>query len=248
MKSLRALIIDDELPARKKLAMLMREEADIEIVGQCANGLEAITAIEEQHPDVIFLDIQMPGLNGFEMLEALGSDNLPFVVFVTAYDEYAVKAFEVHALDYLLKPFDRSRLQDCLARVRKQQRSANGNLHELLEQFRPKEYLSRFVVKTRGRVLLIKIDDVDSLEASGNYVELRSGKQSYLVRETLNDVERKLDPQRFARVHRSTIVNVDRIQELQPWSHGDFIVVLKDGAKLRLSRRYRQNLKAITGE
>ena len=226
----------------------MREEADIEIVGHCANGLEAITAIEEQHPDVIFLDIQMPGLNGFEMLEALGSDNLPFVVFVTAYDEYAVKAFEVHALDYLLKPFDRSRLQDCLARVRKHQRSANGNLHELLEQFRPKEYLSRFVVKTRGRVLLLKIDDVDSLEASGNYVELRSGKQSYLVRETLHDVERKLDPQRFARVHRSTIVNLDRIQELQPCSHGDFIVVLKDGAKLRLSRRYRQNLKAITGE
>jgi two-component system, LytTR family, response regulator len=246
LKSLRALIIDDELPARKKLAMLMREEADIEIVGQCANGLEAIAAIEERHPDVIFLDIQMPGLNGFEMLEALGSDNLPFVVFVTAYDEYAVKAFEVHALDYLLKPFDRSRLQDCLARVRKQQHSTSPNLHELLEQFRPKEYLSRFVVKTRGRVLLLKIDDVDSLEASGNYVELRSGKQSYLVRETLNDVERKLDPQRFARVHRSTIVNVDRIQELQPWSHGDFIVVLKDGVKLRLSRRYRQNLKAIS--
>jgi two-component system LytT family response regulator len=246
LKSLRALIIDDELPARKKLAMLMREETDIEIVGQCANGLEAITAIEEQHPDVIFLDIQMPGLNGFEMLEALGTDNLPFVVFVTAYDEYAVKAFEVHALDYLLKPFDRSRLQDCLARVRQQQHSTSVNLHDLLEQFRPKEYLSRFVVKTRGRVLLIKIDDVDSLEASGNYVELRSGKQSYLVRETLNDVERKLDPQRFARVHRSTIVNVDRIQELQPWSHGDFIVVLKDGAKLRLSRRYRQNLKVIS--
>jgi two-component system LytT family response regulator len=246
LKSLRALIIDDELPARKKLAMLMREEADIEIVGQCANGLEGIAAIEEKHPDVIFLDIQMPGLNGFEMLEALGSDNLPFVVFVTAYDEYAVKAFEVHALDYLLKPFDRSRLQDCLARVRKQQHSNGAKLHELLEQFRPKEYLSRFVVKTRGRVLLLKIDDVDSLEASGNYVELRSGKQSYLVRETLNDVERKLDPQRFARVHRSTIVNLDRIQELQPWSHGDFIVVLKDGAKLRLSRRYRQNLKAIS--
>jgi two-component system LytT family response regulator len=246
LKSLRALIIDDELPARKKLALLMREETDIEIVGQCSNGLEAIAAIEEQHPDVIFLDIQMPGLNGFEMLEALGTDSVPCVVFVTAYDEYAVKAFEVHALDYLLKPFDRSRLQDCLARVRKQQRSTNSNLHELLEQFRPKEYLSRFVVKTRGRVLLVKIDDVDSLEASGNYVELRSGKQSYLVRETLNDVERKLDPQRFARVHRSTIVNLDRVQELQPWSHGDFIVVLKDGTKLRLSRRYRQNLKAIS--
>ena len=130
--------------------------------------------------------------------------------------------------------------------MRKQQHSTSANLHELLEQFRPKEYLSRFVVKARGRVLLLKIDDVDSLEASGNYVELRSGKQSYLVRETLNDVERKLDPQRFARVHRSTIVNLDRIQELQPWSHGDFIVVLKDGARLRLSRRYRQNLKAIS--
>jgi two-component system, LytTR family, response regulator len=245
LKSLRALIIDDEPPARRKLALLMRDEADIEIIGQCSNGLEAIAAIEEQQPDVIFLDIQMPGLNGFEMLEALGTDSLPFVVFVTAYDEYAVKAFEVHALDYLLKPFDRSRLQDCLARVRKAQRANSSNLHELLEQFRPKEYLSRFVVKTRGRVLLLKTDDVDSLEASGNYVELRCGKQTYLVRETLNDVERKLDPQRFARVHRSTIVNLDRVQELQPWSHGDFIVVLKDGTKLRLSRRYRQNLKMI---
>lgn len=224
----------------------MRDEADIEIIGQCSNGLEAIAAIEEHHPDVIFLDIQMPGLNGFEMLEALGPDDLPFVVFVTAYDEYAVKAFEVHALDYLLKPFDRSRLQDCLARVRKAQCSNSSNLHELLEQFRPKEYLSRFVVKARGRVLLLKTDDVDSLEASGNYVELRCGKQTYLVRDTLNDVERKLDPQRFARVHRSTIVNLDRVQELQPWSHGDFVVVLKDGTKLRLSRRYRQNLKTIT--
>jgi two-component system, LytTR family, response regulator len=246
LKSLRALIIDDEPPARRKLALLMRDEADIEIIGQCSNGLEAITAIEEKHPDVIFLDIQMPGLNGFEMLEALGTDNLPFVVFVTAYDEFAVKAFEVHALDYLLKPFDRSRLQDCLARVRKAQRSNSSNLHELLEQFRPKEYLSRFVVKARGRVLLLKTDDVDSLEASGNYVELRCGKQTYLVRDTLNDVERRLDPQQFARVHRSTIVNLDRVQELQPWSHGDFVVILKDGTKLRLSRRYRQNLKAIT--
>ena len=242
MTSLRVLIIDDEPPARKKLTMLLREEPDIEVVGQASNGIEAVAAIEEHRPDVVFLDIQMPGMNGFEVLEALGMDDLPLVVFVTAYDQHAVKAFEVHAADYLLKPFDRQRLQSCLARLRGKGDSVNSKLKELLAEFRSRDYLSRVIVKSRGRVLFLKLEEVDWIETSANYVELHSAKQSYLLRETLSALEHRLNPSQFVRVHRSTIVNIDRIQELQPWSHGDFIVVLKDGTKLRISRRYRENL------
>jgi two-component system LytT family response regulator len=242
LRSLRALVIDDEPPARKKLTRLLGEEPDFEIVGEASNGLEAIEAIEGSKPDVIFLDIQMPGLNGFEVLDALSMERLPLVVFVTAFNEHAIKAFEVHALDYLLKPFDRQRLQRCLARVRQQRRSDDAGLNQLLEEFRPKEFLSRVVVKTRDRVLLLKIDDVDWVETAGNYVEVHAGKHAYLLRQTLDALHEKLDPQRFARVHRKTIVNIDRIQELQAWSHGDFNIILKDGTKLRMSRRYRQNV------
>jgi len=223
--------------------MMLREENDIDVVGQASNGLEAVAAIEQHRPDVIFLDIQMPGMNGFEVLDAIEGDNLPVVVFVTAFDQHAVKAFEVHAADYLLKPFDRARLQACLARLRSDPVSLNPRLSELLAELRPREYLTRVVVRSRGRVLFLKLEDVDWIETSANYVELHSGKQTFLLRETLSALEGKLDPQQFVRVHRTSIVNVDRIQELQPWSHSDFIVVLKDGTKLRMSRRYRQNLK-----
>ena len=222
--------------------MLLREEPDIEVVGQASNGIEAVAAIEEHQPDVVFLDIQMPGMNGFEVLEALGAQDLPLVVFVTAYDQHAVKAFEVHAADYLLKPFDRARLQDCLGRLRSERRSVNSTLEALLAEFRSRDYLNRVVVKSRGRVVFLKIEEVDWIETSANYVELHSGKESYLLRETLTALEDRLNPRQFVRVHRSTIVNIDRVQELQPWSHGDFIVVLKDGTKLRMSRRYRENL------
>jgi len=247
LKSLRALVIDDELPARKKLMMLLRDEPGVEVVGQASNGIEAVAAIEEHQPDVIFLDIQMPGMNGFEVLEALEGDNLPLVVFVTAYDQHAVKAFEVHAADYLLKPFDRSRVQSCLERLRSGQHSVNAKLEELLSEFRSRDYLNRVIVKTRGRVIFLQIEDVDWIETSANYVELHLGKQSFLLRETLSALETRLDPRHFARVHRTTIVNIDRIQELQPWSHSDFIVLLKDGTKLRMSRRYRENLAGIWG-
>lgn len=247
LKSLRALVIDDEPPARKKLIMLLRDEPDLEVVGQASNGIEAVAAIEEHRPDVIFLDIQMPGMNGFEVLEALEGENLPLVVFVTAYDQHAVKAFEVHAADYLLKPFDRSRLHSCLERLRSGHRLVNARLAELLSEFRSRDYLSRVIVKSRGRVIFLKIEEVDWIETAANYVELHSGKQSFLLRETLSALETRLDPRHFARVHRTTIVNIDRIQELQPWSHSDFIVLLKDGTKLRMSRRYRENLAGIWG-
>jgi two-component system, LytTR family, response regulator len=248
LKSLRALIVDDELPARKKLLMLLKGEPDVEVVAEASNGVDAIAAVEEHRPDVIFLDIQMPGMNGFEVVDALEHKDRTLVVFVTAYDEHAVKAFEVHALDYLLKPFDRTRLRNCLERIRAERRTDTSKLNELLAEFRPREYLNRVVVKTRGRVLLLKIDEVDWIETAANYVELHAGKQSYLLRETLNSLDEKLDPRQFVRVHRSSIVNLDRIQELQSWSHGDFIVLLKDGTKLRMSRRYKQNLADIWGE
>jgi two-component system, LytTR family, response regulator len=247
LTSLRVLVIDDEPPARKKLITLLRDEPGIEIAGQASNGVDAVAAIEEHHPDAIFLDIQMPGMNGFEVLEALDAGKIPLVVFVTAYDQHAVKAFEVHAVDYLLKPFDRSRLQHCLSRLRDQHGSANSKLQELLTEFRPRDYLSRVIVKSRGRVLFLKIEDLDWIETSANYVELHSGKQSYLLRETLTALEERLNPRQFVRVHRTAIVNIDRIRELQPWSHGDFIVVLKDETKLRMSRRYRGNLAEIWG-
>jgi len=207
---------------------MLQQEPDIEIVAEAGNGTDAVAAIKANYPDLVFLDIQMPGLNGFEVLENLSSDELPLVVFVTAFDQHAVHAFDVHAVDYLLKPFDRTRLQACLTRVRTHQ-----------------PYLSRVMVKSRGRIIFLKVEEIDWIETAGNYVEVHARKLAFLVRETLTALESKLDPKRFARVHRSTIVNVDRIQELQPSSHNDFLVLLKNGAKLRASRRYRDNLKCL---
>jgi two-component system LytT family response regulator len=244
LKSLRVVVVDDEPPARRKLFTLLRRESDVEIVGEAGNGPAAVEVIQEKQPDVVFLDIQMPGLNGFEVLEALGMKNLPLVVFVTAYDQHAVKAFEVHAVDYLLKPFDQTRLRNCLNRIRDHHGSWKTRVEELIAEIRPREYLTRLMVKSRGRVIFLKVDEIDWIETSGNYVELHAGKQTFLLRETLNALESKLNPQQFARVHRSTIVNIDRIQDLQPWSHNDFLLTLKDGAKLRVSRRYRNNLGA----
>ena len=242
LKSLRVLVVDDEPPARRKLIAMLGQEADINVVGEAANGDDAVSAIEEHQPDVVFLDIQMPGLNGFDVLETIGLENAPLVVFVTAYDQHAVRAFEVNAVDYLLKPFDRQRLQSCLSRIRDQHVSWRGKVEKLLAELRPREFLSRVMVKSRGRVVFLKVEEIDWIETSANYVEVHVGKQSFLLRETLGALEAKLDPKQFARVHRTTMVNVDRIQELQPWSHNDFMIVLRDGVKLKMSRRYRRNL------
>jgi len=247
LKSLRVLVIDDEPPARRKLLMMLAGEPDIDVVGQAANGIDAVAAIEKLKPDAIFLDIQMPGMNGFEVLEAIDTEAVPLVVFVTAFDQHAVRAFEVHAADYLLKPFDRTRLQNCLARLRDARESMDSKLKKLLEEFRPRDYLTRVIVKSRGRVLFLNVEDVDWIETSANYVELHSGRNSYLLRETLQSLETRLNPRQFARLHRTIIVNIDRIRELQPWSHGDFIVILKDETKLRMSRRYRENLSSVWG-
>lgn len=243
---MRVLIVDDEELARERVRTLLEPERDVEIVGECGNGFEAIRAIEQRHPDLIFLDVQMPRIDGFGVLEAVRDrPHLPAVVFVTAYDAYALKAFEVHAVDYLLKPFDRERFRDALERVRRDRSPPEDNraLHAMLDDARKR--LKRFVIRLPDRIYFVPIDDVDWLEAAGNYVRLHVGTQSHLLRDTMTHLEESLDPEVFLRIHRSTIVNVSRIRELQPTFGGDHLVLLRDGVRLQLSRRYRAALERL---
>jgi len=228
-KPIHAVIVEDEPLGRAVIRELLRQDADVTVVAECANGHEAIAAIREKRPELIFLDVRMPEIDGFEVLCAVGADRLPAVVFVTAYDEYAVRAFEVNAVDYLLKPFDRERFQQAVERAKVQVRRDHG-------------YLQRFVIRSAGRIIFVKVDDLDWIEAEGNYVRLHAGKDSYLLRSTIGNVEKTLDPSRFARIHRSQIVNLDRIVELRPWWHGEYRVLLRDGTQLTLTRGYRPTL------
>jgi len=243
--SLRVLIVDDEQPARTKILGHLRGQEDVEVVGQAQNGLEAVDAIRTLTPDVVFLDIQMPGMNGFEVLEAIGPEAMPAVIFVTAYDEFALRAFEVEAVDYLLKPFDSERFHRAFERCRQRigpASGAPGQVTRLLEKVLPAQpYLQRIVVRQADRLFFIEVRTVLRFSAQENYVELHTAKGRYLVRETLSRLEQRLDPAKFARVHRRDIVNIEGIQELQPWSHGDYQILLLDGSRLRLSRRYQQN-------
>ena len=247
--SIRALIVDDEPLARERIRMLLDQERDVEIVGECDNGTEALRGIEKLAPDLVFLDVQMPELTGFEVLDRLDAARMPVIVFVTAYDQYALKAFEVCALDYLLKPFDRERFGRAMARARAElERRKSGQVNEqvlklLSELHQSKKYVEKLIVRAGGRVLFLRADEIDWIEAAGNYVRLHAGKQDYLYRETMTKLEAQLHPERFARIHRSTIVNVERIKELQPWFRGDYQVVLREGQKLTLSRSYRSRLK-----
>lgn len=239
------LIVDDEPLARERLKRFLRDEPEIEIIGECGDGESAVTSIKQQRPDLIFLDIQMPEKNGFEVIRSLGVKKLPIVIFVTAYDQYALQAFDVHALDYLLKPFNKERLHRAVSRAREQFAKKNsGSIDEriisLLEDLRPeKRYLERLVVKTSGRIFFLKAEEIDWIEAAGNYVKIHSGRDAHMIRETMNGIEAKLDPDRFLRIHRSTVVNVDKIKELHPMFSGDYAVILRNGAELSLSRNYR---------
>jgi two-component system, LytTR family, response regulator len=254
---IRTLIVDDEPLARERLRKLLETEADIEIVGECADGGDAVAVSARQRPDLIFLDVQMPELDGFGVIERLEGQPLPAVIFVTAYDRFALKAFEVHALDYLLKPFDRERFQKALERARQlvQQRQSGDLSHRLssligdlkAEKAEPK-YLDRLAVKTEGRVLFFKIEDIDWIEAADNYVGIHVGNEEHLHRETMASLETKLPPQRFLRISRSTIVNIERIKEMQPMFHGDYVVILKNGTRLSLSRNYRDKLNHLLGK
>jgi two-component system, LytTR family, response regulator len=244
--SLSVLIIDDEPLARAFVRKMCDRHNDINILGECENGIKAIAEIESLRPDLVFLDVQMPEVDGFDVLSALDPEAIPQVIFVTAYDRYAVKAFEFHALDYILKPFDQERIDAALDRARKQ---VINESRELLSErvlallsSQKQDYLNRVIIKNAGRVFFVKLDEVDWVEAEGNYVALHTGKQKHLFRSPIKSFELQLDPAKFRRIHRSTIVNIDKIKELQAWFRGDYKVVLTDGTELRLSQRFRENL------
>jgi two-component system, LytTR family, response regulator len=244
VRKLRALIVDDEPLARDTLRLLLRDDAEVELVGECS-GADAIALIEKTPPDILFLDVQMPEVNGFDVLEAIGTDAVPGVVFVTAYDEYAVRAFDVHAVDYLLKPFDDARFARALARVK-----ARARLGKPDERLPPLirdhwQLQRRFVVRARDRMLVVPADEVDWIEAADYYASLHVGPKTHLVRQSLTELAQRLDPEHFVRVHRSAIVNVDRVREIQRLEHGDCVLVLGDGAQVKLSRTRRRDFDRL---
>ena len=250
---IRVLLVDDEPLARERVRKLLEKEPDIELLGECADGASAVQLIREHAPDLVFLDVQMPELDGFGVLERLGSFTLPAVVFITAHDQFALKAFEIHAVDYLLKPFDAARFQTTLQRVRgilrgKQRGELDVRLAALLAEVRPEEKnrtLERIAVKSSGRVVFVKVEDIDWIEAADNYVSLHLGTEEHLHRETMATIEGQLPAAQFMRISRSTIVNVDRIKELQPLFHGEYAVLLRNGTRLTLSRSYRDKIDQL---
>ncbi len=249
MAPIRTLIVDDEPLARQRLRDLLRAEPDVLVLGECGDGREAIDAIRREAPDLVFLDVQMPAPDGFGVVRAVGAGRMPAVIFVTAYDRYALQAFEVRALDYLLKPFDRERFRKALGHARSQvERARAGELADrlaaLLDEVRPvPRAVERLVVKAGGRVFFLRAAEIDWVEAAGNYLRLHVGADVHLLRETMNGLEARLGPDQFLRIHRSTLVNVDRIREVQPLFHGDHVVILQDGTELAMSRGYRKNLE-----
>lgn len=254
-EKIRTVIVDDEPLARRNLRLLLEKDPQIEIVEECGNGREAVQAIHALSPDLIFLDIQMPEMDGFDVVERVGPEQIQAIIFVTAFDQYALKAFDVHALDYLLKPFDDERFGHALRRAKSQIEAREINRlskrllalldeRERISSTRQKSYLTRVMIKAAGRVVLLKVDEIDFIEADGNYAKLHVGRKAHLLREKMHDLEGRLDPARFVRIHRSVIVNLDRIKEMHPHFNGDYVVVLEDGRQLRLSRTRRENLEA----
>lgn len=246
---MKVLIADDEQPARKKLISFLKSEKEIDQILEAGNGKEAVEKIRTNFPDLIFLDIQMPGLNGFQVIEEIGAHKMPPTIFVTAYDQYALEAFEVNAIDYLLKPFDRERFQKSLVRASegiKLKKSNFSNVQSLLNDLKKeKKYTERLLVNTASRYFFIPVNELFYISSAEKYIELHTGKGKYLLRETMNNIESSLDPEKFARIHRSYIVNIEQISEMQPWSHGDYIVKLKNGEKLQMSRRFKERLMKV---
>lgn len=249
--SIRAVIVDDEPLARERIRSLVGQEPDLEVAGEAGDGQAAVELIRREKPDLVFLDVQMPGLDGFGVLQALGEAVPPAVIFVTAYDQYALQAFDVHALDYLLKPFNSRRFKKAVLRARTELTrehtpEVNERLLSLLEGLRSgRRPPERIVLKSAGRVSFLKVDEVDWVEAEGNYVRLHVGAHSHLLRETMKNIESRLDPDRFIRIHRSTIVNTDRIKELHPLFHGEYAVILRDGTRLTASRGPDNKLRRL---
>jgi two-component system, LytTR family, response regulator len=251
---IRVCVIDDEPIACRKIQRMLKDDPEIETVGVCSNGEEARKAIEKLLPDLVFLDVQMPEMDGFEVLKSLNVEKMPHVIFVTAYDHYAIRAFEVHALDYLLKPFDRKRFQEALNHGKTQigqdrNRTNKSELKALLEEMKTApRYLERLVIKSHGKVFFLKTDAIDWIEAQGKYELVHAGQESHLIREGMGKLESELDPKKFVRIHKSTIVNIDRIEHLQPLFHGDFRAFLRNGTTLTVSRRHREKLEKFLGK
>jgi two-component system LytT family response regulator len=251
MRLIKALLVDDESVARSLLRGLLLEVHGIDVIGESDSGLAAVDAIRALRPDLVFLDIQMPGVDGFGVIEAIGVDTMPAVVFVTAYDQHALRAFSVHALDYLLKPLDPDKVHEAATRVVTHlQRPAiddvSAQLLAMLEQVRGgHQYLERLALRGDGRIPLISVDDVDWIEAADKHLVIHVGKVAHQMRGAISAIERELDPRRFRRVHRSAIVNVDRIAELQPWFQGEFVLILKDGTRVTTSAAYRASVQEI---
>ena len=249
--SIRTIIVDDVDLARERIKILLND-AELEIVAECANGREAIKAISSLKPELVFLDIQMPKIGGFEVVETIGVEKMPAVIFVTAYDEFALRAFEVNAVDYLLKPFDEARLNKAVARAKRiiEHQIPAGEIEEklrrLLKEVRTEtRYLKRIPVKSARDTTLILTEKIDWISSAGHYLELHVGGDTHLIREQLSRLEAKLDPEIFVRIHRSTIVNVDSIKSLHPLFNGDHLLVLKNGQELNLSRTYHEKLIAL---
>ena len=247
--SVRAVIADDEPLARERVRVFLAAFPEIEVVRECGDGVEASAAIRELRPDLVFLDVQMPGLDGFAVLDAVEEEAAPAVIFVTAHDRYALRAFDVHAADYLLKPFTRARfgraVERVLARGAHERADAARQVAELLGRLRPEPRDERIAVRTEQGVHFVRAEEIDWIEAEGNYVRLHRAGRSDLVRETLQRMESRLDPRRFVRVHRSAVVNLDRVRRLEPWFHGEFEVVLEDGTRLRSSRTFSGRLREL---
>jgi two-component system LytT family response regulator len=257
-RKIRTLVVDDEPLARRNLRLLLEADPQIELVGEAGGGAEALALIRRHSPDLVFLDIQMPEMDGFGVLERIEAERLPVVVFVTAFDQYALKAFEFHALDYLLKPFDDARFEKALRRAKQQAeqreiKTLSRRLVALLEDHEGRQahaaeapkFLTRLLIKSAGRVSFLKVDEIDWIGAEDYYVKLHVGRKGHLLRETMNELESKLDPEKFVRVHRSSIVNLERVRELQQLVNGDYAVVLHDGTELKLSRGRREQLETF---
>jgi two-component system LytT family response regulator len=251
MPPVRALIVDDERPARHRVRRLLTLDPDIDVIGECATGDEAIEVLQSTRPDLLFIDIQMSGSDGFAVLRTIPQQDMPVVVFVTAYDSYALRAFEAQAFDYLLKPFDRRRFAEVLKRAKQQvelkrQGAVNTRLLTLLEGIDQKRLESdRIAIRSGGSTVLLRTANIDWVEAADNYVNVHCGGETHLVRETMQSFEQRLDPARFVRIHRSTIVNLDRVTQIQPWLRGDYQVVLQDGSKLALSRSRKDKVRSL---
>ena len=271
-RKIRALVVDDESLAREALVVMLNDDPEMEVIGECRNGKEAVTLIRQQSPDVVFLDIQMPEMDGFQVVEEVGAKRMPVTVFVTAYDKYALRAFEAHALDYLLKPFDHDRFNSALQRAKtfvRQQKlgEISESLFAVLQDMKLKtgespsaadnrkpesavqqEPLDRVVIKSSGGIYFLKIEEIDWVEGAGDYLSLHSGSQTHLIRETMGNFHAKLDPRKFLRIHRSTIVNIDRIKDIRPLLKGEYVVTLTSGERLKASRGYRHELQRLLDE